>query len=145
VRADTFCFMKILIFIYCCCFQGGLLVRREPLEDVVHGGVWSTVSAKDTPQGLIAAVHWCSPWQDPMLGRVQCDEFRITQSQYSSGCRCWRTGSEWSVPWWTVRLRAIRACYLYQRTSCGIACLSCTLFWPTLGNSVSNLCLHLLF
>jgi len=133
------------LILICCYFQGGLLVGREPLEDVLHGGVRSTVSAKDTPQGLIFAVHWRSPWQDPMLSRVQCDGFTITQSQHSSGCRCWRTGSEWWVPWWTVRLRTIRTCYLYQRTSRGIPCLSRTLLWPTLGNSVSNLCAHLLF
>ncbi|KAG4928618.1 hypothetical protein JHK82_054300 [Glycine max] len=72
---------------------GGLLARRQPFEDVLYGGVRSTIPAKDTQQGLIAAVRFCSPWQDPMLSRIQCDEVAITQPQHSSGCRCWRAGS----------------------------------------------------
>lgn len=115
---------------------GGLLARRQPVEDVIHGGVWAKVPTKDTPQRLISTVHFCTPHQDPMLSRLRHHELSVPKPKHSCGCRCGWARPSWQVPRSTVRLRAIRACHLHQRTPCGLTCLSGSLICPTLANTL---------
>jgi hypothetical protein len=77
------------IFTFFVFLAGGLSARRQPNEDVVHGGVWSKIPSKDTPQGLINPVHCFTPSQDPVLPGVQLHEIPIPQPKHLGGCNRW--------------------------------------------------------
>lgn len=72
---------------------GGLSARRQPLEDVLHGWIWPKVPTKDPPQRIIPTVHCSAPSKDPVLLRIYCYEFQITQSKHLSRGHCWWTRS----------------------------------------------------
>lgn len=67
--------------------SGGLLVGRQPLEDVLHGRIRSKVPAEDPPQGLFPSVGRRPSGQDPVLRGLQVHEVPLSQPQCPSGRR----------------------------------------------------------
>lgn len=105
---------------------GGLPLGGQPIEDVIHGGVWSTVSTKDTPQGFITAVHFQTPGKDPVSCWLQYHELSIPKPKHLGGGSGGWARPAWSVPGSTVWFRAIRAVHIHQCPTCGRSDLSST-------------------
>lgn len=42
-------------------FLGGLYIRSEPIEDVIHGRVWTILSQKNSPQRILIAFIGTAP------------------------------------------------------------------------------------
>lgn len=121
------------------CLAGGLCARRQPLEDVLHGRVRSTISVEDPSQGIISTVHCCSPSQDRMLVRVQHHELPISQPKCPGRGRGWRARSRRPVSRSTVRLCTFRAGNLHQCSPCRSIGLSCSYIWAALKTKLLGL------